>query len=133
MSHIADHLAYWNRNDLNLSQINHLEWAFIEITNPIKSNIIVECIYRHSKIDLFEVIHSYLNPILDKLAKKQKAVFQKVWLFQFVNQIKWIKKTVVSCYISGRITLGTKLKILIFTLHLPHNLQSRVLVFQNIM
>ena len=34
----------------------------------------------------------------------------------------------VSCDVTGGITLGTKLKMLIFTLYLPHNLQSRVLV-----
>ena len=40
--------------------------------------------------------------------------------------MKWIKKTVVSCGVTGGITLGTKLKMPIFTLYLPHNLQSRV-------
>ena len=49
---------------------------------------------------------------------------------QFVNQTKYIKKIVVSCDVIGGITLGTKLKMPIFTLYLPHNLQSRVLVFQ---
>ena len=55
---------------------------------------------------------------------------QKVWLLQFVNQINSIKKTVDSCDATGRITLGTKLKMPIFTLYLLHNLQSRVLEFQ---
>ena len=32
----------------------------------------------------------------------------------------------VSCDVTGGITLGTKLKMPIFTLYLPHNLQSRV-------
>ena len=32
----------------------------------------------------------------------------------------------VSCDVTGRITLGTRLKISIFTLYLPHNLQSKV-------
>ena len=71
----ADHLAYQNQNDLNLYKINNLESTFIEITNPNKSNIIVECIYRHPKMDLFEFIHYYLNPLLEKLAKEQKTVF----------------------------------------------------------
>ena len=30
----------------------------------------------------------------------------------------------VSCDVNGGVTLGTKLKIPIFTLYLPHNLQS---------
>ena len=36
----------------------------------------------------------------------------------------------VSCDVTAEIILGTKLKIPIFTLYLPHNLQSRVFVFQ---
>ena len=38
----------------------------------------------------------------------------------------------VTCDVTGGITLQTKLKIPIFTLNLPHNLQSRILVFQNL-
>ena len=49
--------------------------TFIEITNPYKANIIVGYIYRRPKIDLFEFIHYYLNPLLEKLAKEQKTVF----------------------------------------------------------
>ena len=45
---------------------------------------------------------------------------------QFVNQTKGIEKEVVSCDVTGGITLGTKLKMLIFTLYLPHNLESRI-------
>ena len=39
----------------------------------------------------------------------------------------------VSCDVAGGITLGTKMKMVIFTLYLPHNLQSRVSVFQKFM
>ena len=39
-------------------------------------------------------------------------------------------KTVVSCDVTGGITHGTKLKMPIFTLYLPHNLQSRDFVFK---
>ena len=38
----------------------------------------------------------------------------------------------VSCDVTGGITLRTKLKMPIFTLYLPNNLQSRVLVFQSL-
>ena len=68
----ADHLAYQNRNDLNLYKNNNLESTFIEIANPNKSNIIVRCIYR---LDLFEFIHYYLSLLLEKLAKEQATVF----------------------------------------------------------
>ena len=57
--YIADHLAYQNRNDLNLYKNNNLESTFIEITNLDKSDIIVGCIDRHPKMDLFEFTHCY--------------------------------------------------------------------------
>ena len=38
----------------------------------------------------------------------------------------------VSCDVIVGITLAIKLKMLIFTLYLPHNLQSRVLLFQKL-
>ena len=34
--YITNHLAYQNRNDLNLYKTNNLESTFIEITNPNK-------------------------------------------------------------------------------------------------
>ena len=71
----ADHLAYQNQNDLNPHKTNNLESTFIEITNPNKSNIIVRCIYKHPKMDLFEFIIYYFNPLLEKLAKEQKLFF----------------------------------------------------------
>ena len=39
-----------------------------------RSNL-VGCICRYSKMDLFESMHYYLNPPLEKLAKEQKTVF----------------------------------------------------------
>ena len=73
--YIVDHLAYQERNDLNLYKINNLQSTFIEIINPDKSNIIVGCIYRHPKIGLFEFIYYCLNLLLNKLAKEPKTVF----------------------------------------------------------
>ena len=40
LSHIADHLAYQKRNDLNIYVKNYLELTFIEVTNLSKTNII---------------------------------------------------------------------------------------------
>ena len=78
--------------------------------------------------------------IILRLLIKFAYIYVNIWkyiylyiLLQFVDQIKWIKNTVVSCDVTGGITLRTKLKMPIFTLHLPHNLQSRVLVFQKFM
>ena len=70
MLYSVDYLAYQNGNDLNLCKNNNLESTLIEISNPNKFNIIVRCIHRHPNIDLFEFIHYYLNPLLEKLAKE---------------------------------------------------------------
>ena len=51
---------------------------------------------------------------------------QKVWLLQFLNQTKCIKKTVVSCDVTGGITLGTKLKMPIFTFKLTYRITYKV-------
>ena len=45
---IADHLVYQKRNDLIIYARNYLESTFIEITNPIRTNIIMGYIYRHA-------------------------------------------------------------------------------------
>ena len=50
--HIANHLSYKCRNDLNIYTKNELESTFIEIVNPKKSNIIMGVIYRHPSTDL---------------------------------------------------------------------------------
>ena len=51
---IVDHLCYQYHIDLNLHKKNNLESTFIEITNPNKSNVILDCIYRYPIIDLIE-------------------------------------------------------------------------------
>ena len=59
-----------------------------------------------------------------------QSFFYKIFdRFSFVNQTIYIKKAVVNFDVTGEITLGTKLKIPIFTLYSPHNLQSMILVF----
>ena len=67
--YITDNLAHQNGNDLNLYKSNNMASTFIKITNLNKSNTIVGCLYRHPKMDLFEFIHYYFNPLLEKVAK----------------------------------------------------------------
>ena len=50
--HIANHLSYKSRQDLNIYKKNELESTFIEIMNPKNSNIIVGTIYKHLSMDL---------------------------------------------------------------------------------
>ena len=58
--------------------------------------------------------------------------FTKYLTASVCKQTKCIKKTVVSCDVTGEITLGTELKMPIFTLYLPHNLQVGFLYFRSL-
>ena len=52
-----------------------MESTFIEIVNPIKSNIIVGVIYRHLSLDLTDFNCNYLNKILEIISKEQISIF----------------------------------------------------------
>ena len=73
--YVANHLAYKPRTDLQIYNKRDLKSTFIQIINPKKSNIIIGCIYRHHNMDLNDFDNDYLNPLLAKLSKEQKAVF----------------------------------------------------------
>ena len=73
--YIADHLTYQTKNYLNIYLNYYLESTFIKVTNPSKTNIIVDCIYSHPTMGLNAFNCYYLNPLLEKLAKEQKAAF----------------------------------------------------------
>ena len=63
----------------------------------------------------------------------QPILYKRFDRFILLIRQNALKKAVVRCDITEGITLGTKLKIPIFTLYLPHNLQNRILVFQKFM
>ena len=65
---IANHLSYKPCQDLNIYKKNKLESTFIEIMN-LKTYIVVGGIYKHPSIDLTGFNYSYLNNLLDKVAK----------------------------------------------------------------
>ena len=73
--YIANHLSYKSRNELNLYKTNQLESTFIEILNSKKCHIFVGCLYKHPVMDNTDFNKNYLNPILDKMSKKNKQVF----------------------------------------------------------
>ena len=73
--YIPNHLSYNPRTDLNLNIANQLESTFIEIINSGKSNIIVNCLYKHPSMDVSDFNKNYLNTLLDKLSKENKQVF----------------------------------------------------------
>ena len=72
---IANHLSYKCHSDLNIYQKSELEFAFIEIVNLRKSNIIVGIIYRHPLMDLNDFDCNYSNKLLENISKEQKSVF----------------------------------------------------------
>ena len=73
--YIANHLSYKCRNDLNIYKKNELEYTFIEIFNPKKSNTVVGNIYRHPSMDLTDFNCNYLNKLLENISKEQKSIF----------------------------------------------------------
>ena len=73
--YIANHLSYKCRNDLNNYKKNELEYAFIEIFNPKKLNIIMGVIYRHPSMDLTVFNCNYLNKLLENISNEQKSIF----------------------------------------------------------
>ena len=61
--YVANHLAYKPRTDLEIYKKRDLEFTFIEIINPKKSNIMVGCVYIHPNMDLNEFNSDYLNSL----------------------------------------------------------------------
>ena len=73
--YIRNHLSCKPQNDLCIYKPTELESSFIEISNPKRSNIIIGCIYRHPKMDLYKFNDKYFNTFLDKISKENKSVF----------------------------------------------------------
>ena len=59
--YIVNPLSYKPRTDLSLNKANQLESTFIEIINSRKSNIIVECLYKHPNMDVTDFNKNYLK------------------------------------------------------------------------
>ena len=72
--YIANNLLYNLHNDLNIYKKSELESAFIEVINPVKSNIFIGSINRHPSMDLEDFDKSFLNKLLEKVSKEQKPV-----------------------------------------------------------
>ena len=73
--YISNNLSYKPRNDLCIYKSTELESTFIEILNPKKTNVSVDCIYRHPHRDFHEFNDYYINNLWDKLSKENKTVF----------------------------------------------------------
>ena len=73
--YIRDHSSYKTRNDLKIYKSFELESTFIEIFNPKKTNIIIECICKHPNMNINQFNDDYLNELLDKLPKENKTIF----------------------------------------------------------
>ena len=73
--YIANNLLYNLHNDLNIYKKSELESAFIEVINPVKSNIFIGSINRHPSMDLEDFDKSFLNKLLEKVSREQKPVY----------------------------------------------------------
>ena len=63
--YIASHLSYIPRPDLKIYKANQLEYTFVEIINPQKSNIAIGCLYKYPNMDVLDFKNNYLNQILE--------------------------------------------------------------------
>ena len=73
--YIRNDLSHKTRIDLKIYISFELESEFIEIYNPKKTNIIIECICKHPNLNINEFNGDYLNKLLDKLSKENKTIF----------------------------------------------------------
>ena len=88
-------------------------------------------------MDIEGQIFSFLKFNFNELLGESEVVGED--LLEYCNSQKILLSPKISfdapeiCDVTGRKIHGTKLKMLIFTLYLHHNLQSWVLVFQKFM
>ena len=68
--YIASHLPYNPHPDLNIYKANQLESTFVEIINPKKSNIVIDCLYKHPNIDVPDFKNNYLSQIFEIVSKE---------------------------------------------------------------
>ena len=54
---------------------NELEFTFIEIVNPKKSNILVGVIYRHPSMEFTDFNCNDLNNLLEDTSRQQQSIF----------------------------------------------------------
>ena len=72
--YISNRLSYIPRFDLNIVKKNQVESTFIEIINTKKTNIVVDCIYKHPNMEVLE-FNNHLSQMLEKVSKEQKHIF----------------------------------------------------------
>ena len=78
--YIASHLPYKPPPDLNIYQANQLESTFVEIIIHKKSNIVIDCLYKHPNMDVLDFKHNYLAKFLKLYPKNKNRLFFLVTL-----------------------------------------------------
>ena len=68
--YIASHLSYKPHPDINIYKANQLESTFVEIINPKKSNIVIDCLYKHPNMDVPDFKNNYLSQIFEIVSKE---------------------------------------------------------------
>ena len=61
--------------ELAIYKPKNLKSIFVEVVLPKKSNLIVECIYKHPCMNIHTFNDHYLNPLLDIPRKPMKQLF----------------------------------------------------------
>ena len=59
----------------NIYKADQLESTYVEIINPKKSNIVIDCLYKHPNMDLLDFKNNCLNQIFEIVSKEGKQVF----------------------------------------------------------
>ena len=67
--------SYKTCPELAIYKPKNLKSIFVEVVLPKKSNLIVECIYKHPCMNIHTFNDHYLNPLLDIPRKLMKQLF----------------------------------------------------------
>ena len=67
--------SYKTRPELAIYKPKNLKSIFVEVVLPKKSNLIVECIYKHPCMNIHPFNDHYLHPLLDNPRKPIKQLF----------------------------------------------------------
>ena len=72
--YVNNHLSYKGHHDLYIYKANQSEHIFIEIINPLKSNIDIACLCNH-QVSMFLILATTLASFFKILSKERKEVF----------------------------------------------------------
>ena len=72
--YIDKSIKYKLRKDLNIFEKKMIESTFIEILNKKQKNLIIGCVYKHSKDEVKDFTNNHMIPLLHKLSNENKDI-----------------------------------------------------------